>query len=500
MAEHLIDIEETQKDLLSCAAFLAEGISSSDGHAAALSEIIPRYIEKGDVDLAAQLANSIDDPFARDKLLMRVAEKCAAIDDDEYAFQLVDAIEDQGSQSMARERIALQKSAKNETAKALEIVENLSHPDDAFADIALHQIIQNDESSAMQTLERIDFPASRATAFQNIGVYFQKEGNSEKATEFFELAVGAAKDIEYYEEKIRALGDVANQFIEIGNKERALELFEDARIFAERIDGVHRDGFLARIAVGFLNAGSIESADQTLDLVADNTQVASCLLGFSRIFAANGDAEEAVETLDEAYQLLKSQRDQDIRDSQSRFSLLGAVAVQFARFEKPERALEIAQENIDEMQQLSALSQIAQVSAALGNDESTKQTLNAIFEDSTRMFTLIGISDAKNSAGDKENSLKFLDEARELCESVPQLASRSEALSEFAVRYQQFGDTEKARKMLHENLDTISQIKDETNRAVNLAKLAMLYEKYDFNLTDAEKAILKEMVRKAEVF
>src|SRR5687767_7384557 len=98
MAEHLILIEDARENLLSCAAFLAESISSAEGHAEALSEIVPFYLQKNEVDLAAQLADSIDDPFARDRLLMNVAEKCAAIDDDEYAFQLVESIEDSGTQ------------------------------------------------------------------------------------------------------------------------------------------------------------------------------------------------------------------------------------------------------------------------------------------------------------------------------------------------------------------------------------------------------------------
>lgn len=500
MSEHLIHIDDAQGDLLSCATFLAENISSADGHSEAMSALVPRFIERSEVDLAAQLADSVRDPFVRDRLLMHVAEKCAAIDDDEYAFQLIEAIEDQGTQSMAREKVALQKSAKDEIDRALEIVEVLSHPDDAFADIALHQIIKNDEESALKTLERIDFPASRTTAYQNIAVYFTKQQNPIKADEFFELAVGAAKDIEYYEEKVRALTDVAHQFREVGNVERARELFEDAKIFAERIDGVHRDSLLAKISVGFLQAGDLESADRTLDLVGDNTQVSSCLVGFSRIFYENGETQEAIETLEEAYALLKSQRDAEIRDSKARFGLFANIAVQFAQFEKYERAIEIAQENIDEMQQLSALSQIARIAAGKGNDELAKQALNAIFEESTKMFTLIGMSDAKNAAGDDSQALLYLKEAQELLDSVPQTASRSDAFSAFATRYKQHGDIEKARLFLHENLKTISGIRDESNRSIKLAELAEFYEQYEFKLTEAETAILKEMVRKAEIF
>ncbi|MBP9111024.1 MAG: hypothetical protein KBF83_15830, partial [Pyrinomonadaceae bacterium] len=83
--DYFISKERAETDLLDCAAFLAERVKSADGHAEAMSEIVPRYLAKGDVDLAAELANAIDDPFSRDRLLIQVAEKCAQIDDDEYA-------------------------------------------------------------------------------------------------------------------------------------------------------------------------------------------------------------------------------------------------------------------------------------------------------------------------------------------------------------------------------------------------------------------------------
>ena len=63
---------------------------------------MPRYLEKHNVDLAAELSNTVDDPFVRDRLLTTVAETCASIDDDEYALQLVDAIEDPGVQMQGK--------------------------------------------------------------------------------------------------------------------------------------------------------------------------------------------------------------------------------------------------------------------------------------------------------------------------------------------------------------------------------------------------------------
>ena len=158
MSEHQISIEQAETNLLSCATLLAGNIKSADGFAEAMKEIVPRYLQKNNVDLAAELADTIDDPFMRDRLLTLVAEKCAAINDDEYAFQPVGAHRRFRQRAQAREHIALQKAANGDfAAKALEIAGTLNHADYAFAEIATRQAETGDEAMAFQTLERIDF-------------------------------------------------------------------------------------------------------------------------------------------------------------------------------------------------------------------------------------------------------------------------------------------------------------------------------------------------------
>ena len=139
MSDYFISIEQTENDLLACAAYLAERIKSNDGHAEAMKAILPRYLAKGEVDLAAELANAVDDPFSRDRLLTIVAEKCAEIDDYEYATQLAEAIEDDGLRAQALERIGLILAGKGETEKAAVIASSMSHPDFVFAGIAVRQ-------------------------------------------------------------------------------------------------------------------------------------------------------------------------------------------------------------------------------------------------------------------------------------------------------------------------------------------------------------------------
>jgi hypothetical protein len=495
MSEHQISIGDARTNLLACAAYLAEDIRSSDGYAEAMKEIVPRYLEKGEVDLAAGLSDTVDDPFVRDRLLMQVAEKCSAIDDDEYAFQLVESIEDSGMQRQTRERIALQKSAKNDFAKALSIAGELEHPDDAYADIALHQWAQNDELSAENTLAKIEFPLSKTTALQNIALLNLQKDEPLKASAYLDKASKAADEIEFLEERLRVLIDVANHFIEAKQNGRAIETFDKAKTIAENLDNIQRDTFLASVAIGFLRAGTIDLADRTLDLITDKTQITACLVGFSRIYDERTERDEALETLEEAYAILKSQKELEIRNSRSRFQLWASISVLFARFEKPERAFEIAQEVPDETEQVSALSRIAQVFTLNGKDDLAQQAINAIEEDSQRLFALIGISDAKNKPEQRDEAVGILEKAAHLSETVEQLTPRSQALIELALRFNKYGETARAREISHENLETIQQIRDESNRTVALVHLSDLYEQSNFELTDDEKLILQRMAK-----
>lgn len=495
--EHQITIEEAGESLLSCAAFLAENIKSSDGHAEAMKEIIPRYLAKNAVDLAAEFANSVADPFTRDRLLVLVAEKCAAIDDDEYAVQLVESIEDFGTRAQANEKLAVQKSLKGEFAKALEYAETLAHADDVFGDIAAHQIEAGDEVAALKTLSRIEFPNAKVVALQNIAHQYLQKGETARAVELLDQAAAAANEIEFTEEKVRALIDLGNHFIEARENGRAIEKFDQAKTAAETLDNQHRDLFLTNIALGFLRAGTLELADRTLDLITDNAQTASTLLGYSHHFRAQNEPDEAAETLEEAYAILKSQKDRDVRDSRGRYNLWATIAIEFARIEKADRAVEIAQEIIDETAQTTALSNIAQVCAMQSKDQSARQSLNGIADDAQKMFALIGISDAKVQTEKTDEALNYLREAETLSETVPQLASRSAALNELARRFQGLGDAAKARQLLHENLELIPTIRDESSRAVALAQLSDFYEQLNYELNDAEKEILQTLVRQA---
>ncbi len=498
MSDHFISIERAESDLLDCAAFIGERIKSSEGHADAMNTIVPRYLAKGDVDLSAELSNAIEDPFSRDKLLIVVAEKCAELDDEDYALQLADAIDDHGLQAQAIERVALVLAGKGHAERAAEVADSLGHPDFVYAGIAVNQAAGGSDEAADATLDSIEFPSARVSALMQIAVTDIENEKREKALALLGRAAESAGEIEHNEERIRAFCDIGNIFIEAKANDRAIEIFDQARAFAEQLDNQHRDFFLVSCSLGFLHAGSSDLADRTLDIVTDKTHMASAMLGFARDHWKKDETEDALDALEEAYAILKSQRENETRDSRSRNTLFKSIAAQFAGFGKSDRAVEIALENQDPDQQMAALSQIARILTAQKEDDIARQTLNMIAEDANRLFALIEVSDGKHKLGETDAAIALLDEAATLAETVPQLSSRSGVLNEIAERFVGLGHPEKARSAAIESLTVASQIRDEGSRAVAVANLATIYATGNIELTEAEKAVMQGLVRQVE--
>ncbi len=487
MAEYFISREQAEGDLLSAAAFLAENIKSSDGHAEAMKTIVPLYLAKGNVDLAAELANEVAEPFSRDQILILVAAKCAETDDDEYALQLADAVEDLGMRSQAFEQLALIAAAKGQPDEARKIAGQMEHTDFVTGAIAVDQAAKGDDTGALATLETIDFPTARAIALQQIASAKIEAGDTVKAADMLDLALTSATEIEHDEEKIRAMCDIGSLFIEAKRSDKAIETFDAAKALAEVLDNTHQDFFLVNCALGFLYAGSTDLADRTLDLVIDKTQMASALLGFARDYWKKDQKDDALEALDEAHEIIASQREFETRDSRARNAMISSIAVQFAGFGKAERGIEIARETQDPDEQMASLTQIAQILTIQNDDLLAASTLELIPEPANRVFALISVADAKENRGDKDAAIADLEAAVAMAATVPQLSSRSSALNELATRFASHGKTERAKELALQSMDAIGGIRDESSLAVALAGLSEVYDEAGFELGDAER-------------
>ncbi len=498
MSELFVSVENAENDLLACAAYIGERIKSSDGHAEAMNAIVPRYLAGNEVDLAAELANAVDDPFSRDKLLTAVAVKCAEIDDDEYALQLADAIEDLGLRSQAFERVGLVKAEKGAVEKAAEIADAMAHPDFVLAAVAVRQAADGDRNASEATISKIEFPSARVSAMHQIAARMIEDKKVDDAVAILDGTIASAEAIEHDEERIRAFLDIGNHFLEAERKDRAIETFDKSRGYAEALQNAHRDFFLVNCALGFLYAGSIELADRTLDLVTDKTQIASALLGFAREYWKNGEKDEAVDTITEAYEIVNSQRESETRDSRGRVALIASIAAQFAGFGKSDRGIEIALQIPDVTEQTAALSQIAQIQTMLKDDGQARQTIEMIAEDSDRLLAFVAISDEKTRQGETEAAIDLLNEAASMTDAVSQPGARSTVLNEIAARFTPLGLPERSRELALENLKVIAGIRDESSQAASLAALSDIYAVAGIEIGDDERQVLGGLARKFE--
>lgn len=488
MNQQLIGREDAENNLLSCATFIAANIKSSDGYAESVKELLPYYLQKDEVDLAAELVDSINDSFTRDQLLSAVAEKCAELDDDEYALQLAGAVEDINLQSIALEKVASQKAVKKQFEKACSIADDLDHASNAYAEIANNQ----DKEEALQTIEKIEYPTIKVQALQNIAV------NSEDYS-LLDQTIGIIKEIELDEERINALISVAHLYTEAKLNDRAIGILDVARQVGEKLEGVRKDNLLSQISLGFLQAGSISLADSTLDLVEDKTEIARTLVGYSKDYYEKGEESEAIEILDEAYQILKSQKETETRNSKAKFDLFGAIAVNLANAKEFEKAIDIALENPYQEIRNITLSQIAQICVLKEQEQFAKQAIDAIDDETEKTAATMNLSDVYRRLEKTDEALKQLNEAHFNIDNVQQLSIKSLILNRLAGRYNIFGETEKARGLCTDSLQIVSKILDETTRVSALAKLADTVETLEFKLNDSEKEILRFIIQKAIV-
>jgi len=493
MSEHFIARSDAESDLLACATYIAESIAGGEARGEAIASVVPAYLERGNVDLAAELANTVDDPFTRDKLLIAVTEKCAELDDDEYALQIAEAIEEPGFQAQAFEQIGLVKATKGDLEKARQVAGMMPHPDSVLVGIAIKQSLNGDPKSGSATIDEIEFSSAAVAALNTIAGAKISTDEKDAAPELLERSLTRAVEIEHDEERIRAYCEIGNLFHEAGRSAKAIETFEKARVDAERVSNVYRDTLLGQVSLGFLTAGSIELADRTLDAVGDKTQIASVVLGFARDHWRKNEKEEAIEALEEAYAILRSQKDFETRDSKSKFALMGSIAAQFAGFEKRERGLEVSEAIEDEAQRASALATVAAIAAAQRDDAISREALDAISEPIDGVFARIGMSDSVSNT-DTVLASELLVRAERRTDDISQLGPKADALLEIGKRRIRSGETDGLQSLVSKILEIASNMRSERGVVKTLAQLADVTESAGLKLSDADEERLRGML------
>jgi len=484
MSAGIITKEEASSSLLHAAAFLAERLESVDGMSEAMNEIVPRFIEAGDVDTAAALADITTDPLTRDRLLVLVAEKCIEKRDDEYGMQLVEAIEDLSLAAGASERIALKMIERGDIANALEIAANLGHPDEVLRLAAIEKYGAGAFEESLSIASRIESPSTKAALAMSLAKLASDSGSSAELENQLKNAERHAAEIDLPEESATFLIELGNLCVEIGRSDFAVKIFEDSKTRAEVLNWPYRDNLIAAGAVGLFAAGAVSLADLALDLVTDKSVVARTLATFSHYLRKKGEDADAVQALDEAYEILKSQKEKEIRDFRSNNAAWRSVALQLAFSGETEKSLSVVNDIPDDHSKSVAASQCAVVFAESTTDSRWREFFKKIDDPITQTATLIAISENMIKKGGIETAKQLLDECGEMVERIDQPLASCGVLTDMVSIFVKMGETGRATEKLGEAISVCSSIVNASNQAVALARLSSKVDSNKISLTE----------------
>lgn len=498
MSSNFISRDDAESDLLSAATFIGERIRTADGQAESMSAVIPLYLSRGEVDLSAELANTVDDPFTRDKLIASVAQKCVEIDDSEYALQLVEAIEDDGMRLLALERFGMAKAAAGDLERARDIASQMTQPDFVDAAIAVAEAENGSVEDAKAAVDTVEFSSARVQAFQQIAAKWIEQKRPDDAVLLLEASLEATDEIEHREEQVRGVCETGNLCITAERRDLAVKTFQKAHDFATKIESTHKDFYLGSSALGLLQAGSSDLAEKALGEITDKTQLAATLLAFARHFSNTGQPDDALNDLEEAFEILEGQQEKETRDSRARNSIWTAIAVQFAGFGHADRGIEIAKKNIDDREAAKAIGEIAQILATTGDVEKARDTALIQEEPYDQAETLVSIVDTLTLKGETAKIAETLAEAESITNTIPQISAKADLLIEIAKRRNDLGEAAIATETAEKAIAAILEIRDESRRVTSLANLSSAVSDISM-LSESARNGLIHLIAAAEV-
>jgi len=487
--------EEARADLLHAAAFLAEGVASVDGMAEAMNEVVPRFLERGEVDTAAALADVTADPLTRDRLLVLVAEKCIEKRDDEYGMQLVEAVEDLSLSAGALERVALKLIARGDFETAFGIAATLGHPDEVFKAAAIEKYRSGAFEEALEIASKVAVSATKAS----LAMAFARTAAENESTVEFENQVKNveryALDVDLPEESATLLIDLGNLCAEVDRMDLAVRVFEKARETAEKLSWPHRENLLGATAVGFFVSGSVTLADMALDLIDDKSVIARTLATFAHHMRKTGDISGAVQALGEAFEILDSQKEKEIRDFRANNGAWRTVALQFALSGEFEKSMTVVNKIPDPESCSAAASQCAVVFADSDLNHDWRAFLVRIADPVLESAALIAIAANHRQKNDGESSRILIDECAARLNEIGQPLAACSILTDIFDSYSKLGEEEKASQCLREALSRCSSIINVSNQAVVLARLSSKVDSSGFRLGEVENQQIDSMIR-----
>jgi tetratricopeptide (TPR) repeat protein len=502
MSENFTEDEVNGESLLSTAMRVAETVGNLDGYSELASLIAIRYAEAGLLDMAVDLADTIEDPYSREQLLASIAAKCVEFGEDEYAGELLQMIEDPGLYSVATEQMAVKYAEAGAFDRAIEITREMDDSGQTLSKIALIQADGGLFAEALELARSVEDPILKAIALTELAARNLRQNRKAEGAELLPEATAAARKIEFTQDHINILVEIASLYRESEQEEQALQIlsrasrladeFEDERDVSVAQD-TRKDDMLATVAAGFARLHHYDKAEPVIEKLEDPFKFSEAAAHLALEYHKAGQSGQALNLLKEALEVVQGEEVYGERGLTLRDNLLAELAVAYSVIGRYEEALQIAEAISSLNLRHSALKEVAKTGVSAGNHDVVFRVAGMAQEPYAKVLYHIEISDALTESGQMELSDRALSQALEGAEILESAFEKALALMEIAVRYAQREQTAKATDLLSQALNTAALIGDEYHKARALIALDDRYRKAGLEPGEREMKVLQEI-------
>lgn len=463
----------------------------------AMAGIAIHYGKAGDFEQALDMVNKLNvRENYQSRALLGIAEAYGADGQKERIAELVaQALEaiDLSDQTLGKSEVLtgisnmyLELGYLGQAMNVAEMIGNSAYKNGVLADIAGHHALSGDFNQALVIARGFDKWGAhhRARALTLIARAYALDGREALAERIFAEAVETVPTIRYRSDQSKALLEIASEYANAGNNERALDLlakaYERADTKRARSFAHARTEFTVHVGIAgkYRELGEQALADQLLSEGLD-TALASersddkswVLFVIAGGYLEAGNSDEALRILSMALHAARH-----LEAAELDHKVLRSLAMGYANLGDLDRALTLATAiNPHSYESPSALAEIAGKYANAGQTEQAaqlrSQTLDhvrQIRDPQQQSWALRAVSKQFEQTGD-------FDEVIEIAKRIESAEHKSPALTELSHTIANAGETELAAKLLTEAHNTARTISDDSDRFRALSAVSRQY-------------------------
>lgn len=353
---------------------------------------------------------------------------------------------------------------------------------------------------SLQVTTALDEKDDRVYALQTIAEYYQNNSNKKQAILMLDIALSVAKTIEsisvvperslfWIEPNDSILVNLANRYIELGDKAKGLEILslaiESVRKFENQyafdIPVWHKSRGLVQISRSYLKLGEKDRAKELIaqslleaETIQGNYYKIQELIGIAQKHTEIGEYHSSTEILEKTLPLIET-----LQSESEQISFLMAIRKELIQIEEKEKAEQVFQKALSLIETTESESEkiiylIPIVNTYINTNQN--QLATKLARRIWGMIQRLDSPDARRLRLDElvVNSLQKDNPtlALQIIQSIPAKEDRARMLFAIALRYANLGNSTLASQFLSQGLASVDSIIDKEERDMLLAQTA----------------------------